>query len=282
MDENADTPKTDEDDLIEVGTYPTLEEAHEHALVVLAMRQPCVVADADLDGEYSLHAEPDAATSVSKELAEYDGEQAVQTAPAADEHEVFRYPAGWLIYSIWASVLVLIHLWQGGNPDLSDAAASSSKAFIEGGEWWRPFTALFFHADMPHLAGNLLSGMLFGTLVSKCVGPLRGWLLILLSGAVGNTITSLVTYPQPFVSIGASSAVFGALGILTGVGFLTMLRARFRLPWARITAPLVAGVILLGWLGGGSPGGNTDVLGHVFGFGSGLAAGLAVGSLKQA
>ena len=40
-----------------------------------------------------------------------------------------------------------------------------------------------------------------------------------------------------------------ALGILTGLGFAAMLRLSMRLPWARITAPLFAGIILLGWLG---------------------------------
>ena len=61
-----------------------------------------------------------------------------------------------------------------------------------------------------------------------------------------------------------------------------MLRIRMRLPWARITAPLFAGIVLLGWLGGGSRGGNTDVLGHVFGFTSGLIAGLLIGLLTRA
>jgi membrane associated rhomboid family serine protease len=43
----------------------------------------------------------------------------------------------------------------------------------------------------------------------------------------------------------------------------------------------MAGIILLGWLGGGSEGGNTDVLGHVFGFASGLSAGILVGAMQK-
>ena len=128
----------------------------------------------------------------------------------------------------------------------------------------------------------LLSGLFFGTLVSRSIGPWRGWALILVCGTIGNTLTSAITWPDSFTSIGASTAAFGALGILAGLGFATTLRQRVRLPWARIAAPVLAGIILLGWLGGGSEGGNTDVLGHVFGFGTGLTAGIAIGAFSPA
>jgi membrane associated rhomboid family serine protease len=176
----------------------------------------------------------------------------------------------------------VIHLFQHSTPWLDDHAASSSIDLIENHEWWRPFTALFLHADAPHLIGNLLSGMLFGTLVSRSIGPVRGWALILLCGTLGNVATSALTWPESFVSLGASTAVFGALGILSGLGFAAMLHHRFRLSWVRTIAPVLAGIVILGWIGGGSPNGNTDVLGHVFGFTSGLAAGLITGHVSPA
>ncbi len=178
--------------------------------------------------------------------------------------------------------MIIAFLYQETSPWLVDRASSSSIGLIENHEWWRPFTALFLHADPPHLIGNLLSGMFFGTLVARSIGPLRGWALILASGTVGNLITSAVAWPDAFVSIGASTAVFGALGILSGLGFISLRRNRVRMPWIRIAAPVLAGIVILGWLGGGTPGGNTDVLGHIFGFGSGLAAGLVVEHLSPA
>ena len=150
---------------------------------------------------------------------------------------------------------------------------------IDRGEWWRPFTALFLHKDVGHLAGNLVGGVIFATLVARSVGPLLGWTMILACGTLGNIITSRLTYPEPFLSIGASTAVFAALGILSGFGISETLRERVGQPWLRITAPVLAGVILLGWLGGGHDP-QTDVLGHVFGFGSGLAAGAAAGAFE--
>jgi rhomboid protease GluP len=278
----TDTPINAEwDGLVEVGRYPTLAEAHEHGLVILAMRQPCWVAEDGTDQGFSLHAEADAAPAISRELGDYDEEQALQPTTARDiETESFRHPAGWGVYGVWAMALILTFLFQGTIPDLADRGASSSIGLIGNREWWRPFTALFLHGDAPHLIGNLLSGMLFGTLLARSIGPLRAWALILACGTLGNTITSIITWPESFTSIGASTAVFGALGILSGLGFSFMLRHRFRLPWARVAAPVLAGIVLLGWFGGGTPGGNTDVLGHVFGFVSGLAAGLVTGSLN--
>jgi membrane associated rhomboid family serine protease len=140
---------------------------------------------------------------------------------------------------------------------------------------------LFLHADAAHIISNLLSGMLFGTLVARSLGAWRGWALILACGTTGNAITSAVAWPEAFTSIGASTAVFGALGILSGLGFAAMLRHHFRLSWVKTAAPILAGIVLLGLFGGGSPQGNTDVLGHLFGFSSGLTAGILIGVFSR-
>lgn len=282
MSDTDEHPSTQWEELVEVGKFPTLDQAQEHGLVILAMQEPCWVAAADPTGEFTLHAEPQSAPEISQELLAYDSEQQQPVPGPITEREMFRFAPGWGAYGIWMLVLVLTFLWQGGHPSFVGWAASSSTRFIGHGEWWRPFTALFLHADLGHLIGNLLSGLLFGTLVARSIGPLPAWVLILACGTIGNALTSALTYPESFVSIGASTAVFGALGILSGLGFAAMLHVRMRLPWAKITAPLVAGIILLGWLGGGSHGGNTDVLGHLCGFATGLTAGLLIGLLAPA
>lgn len=266
----------DGEELRVVGQYPSLDQAHEHGLVVLAMRQPCLVAPADTPGHFTLHADPEAAPDVVRELEAYENEKDARVLPGPHEHEWFRHRAGWEVYLFWLLTLVACFVWQNQDLSLVEIAASSSIGLLGRHEWWRPFTGLFLHADVPHLMGNLLSGLFFGLLVARSIGPWRGWALILACGTVGNLLTSLTTWPESFVSIGASTAVFGALGILSGIGFTAMLRQRARLPWARIAAPVLAGIVLLGWLGGGREGGNTDVLGHVFGFASGLVAGVFV------
>ncbi len=271
------------DDLTRVGQYATLEQAQDHGLVILAMGEACWVSAVSEGTEFDLHTEAGAAPQVINELRIYAGEQDDQRRLKSrpEPAEAFHFSAGWEIFLIWMSCLLVVFYFQGLDPDLTERAGSSGLGLIGRHEWWRPFTALFLHADIQHLTGNLVSGAVFGTLVSRSLGPLRGWCLILACGTVGNLLTSLATYPEPILSIGASTAVFGALGILSGLGFSTSLRQRSRQSWARVAAPVLAGFVLLGWLGGGTPGSNTDVLGHVFGFGSGLVSGMLVGEMKQ-
>ncbi len=263
-----------EDEWIDVGTYPTLDEAHERALVALAMGESIRVEHGDLPGEFDLQVESGAAEKISEEIRQYEVESEMVGNPKIVPSNWARYSSGWLQYAIWALVQIVVFNLQQVDPVLRDRGASSNIGFMEKGEWWRPFTALFLHADVGHLLGNLSSGALFGMLVSKSIGPLRAWFLILLSGTVGNVITAATTWPESFTSIGASTAVFGALGILSGVGLVENLREKVSMPWVRVLAPLLAGFVLLGWLGGAAPDSGTDVPGHVFGFSAGVVGGI--------
>ncbi len=276
--ETDPSPETDEN-WVQVGHYPTLEQAYDHGLVILAMGEACRVEPAERPGEFELHAESPPADRISKELDAYVREIAQPVEKPAVLGDWARHPAGGWLCGIWIAALIAVFYWQGEDASLAGRAASSCVGLIERGEWWRPFTGLFLHADVPHLVGNLVIGTVFATLVARSVGALKGWAMILACGTLGNALTSRLTYPDSFVSLGASTAVFAALGILSGLGILETLRSRGRLPWARIVAPVLGGVILLGLLGGGHDP-RTDVLGHVFGFGSGLAAGMAAGALE--
>ena len=282
---NSENPRAGETDesagLVEVGRYRDLAEAHEHGLVALAMSAPCWVMPAEQGDSYSLQTEADAAAAISREIRAYEQEQATAARAPRDEPTGFDHAPGWALCGLWILALAGGFFWQQADPTLVDRAASSSTGLIGRGEYWRPFTALFLHADVPHLVGNLVSGTIFGTLLARMIGAWRAWFLILVSGTLGNATTSLVTWPEAFLSIGASTAVFGALGILSGLAFAATIRSSPRLPWAKTAAPLIAGVVLLGWLGGGGVNSNTDVLGHVFGFGSGLVAGFACGLLDR-
>lgn len=267
--------QTDEEQWVDVARFPSLDEAQENALVALAMGESIRVDYGEVPGEFELRAEVAAAPRVSEELREYAAEAEVKPPPPMVSSNWAKHPAGVLHYLVWAAVLLIVFRAQMLDPALADRAASSSIGLIARGEWWRPFTALFLHGDGGHIYGNLASSAVFGALVSKSLGPWKGWAMILLAGTVGNAITSAVTYPESFVSLGASTAVFGALGILSGIGIVENFREDLRMPWMRVIAPLLAGLILLGWLGGAEPGAGVDVFGHVFGFSSGVLAGAA-------
>ena len=279
MIEKPDKVETEED-WVRVGHYPTLDQANDHGLVILAMGEACQVVETETPGEYGLQAEIEALHPIAGELEAYDREMARPVEWPPSGREWAKHPPGTPWCAAWAFLLIAAFMRQNADTSLVARAASSSIGLIGRGEWWRPFTALFLHADPAHLVGNLLSGWVFATLVSKSIGALQGWALILACGALGNAITSRLTYPEPFVSIGASTAVFAALGILSGLGVAETLHDRARISWIRVSAPALAGVVLLGWLGGGHDP-QTDVLGHVFGFGSGWAAGFLKGAFAR-
>ncbi len=262
---------------VKVGHFNSLEQAYDHGLVILAMGEACRVEQAGEPGGFDLQAEILLAPKVAEELDVSGREIVVPVKRSNSTKEWARYPAGWPLCMVWMAVLIGVFFQQWEDPSLVDRGASSSVGLFANGEWWRPFTALFLHADLSHLVGNLVGGAIFAALVAKTIGPWRGWLLILLCGTIGNLLNARLRFPDEFLSIGASTAVFAALGILSGVGVVETVRERVRMPWLRIAAPAVAGVVLLGWLGGGSDA-QTDVMGHVLGFGSGLVAGAAVGT----
>lgn len=142
---------------------------------------------------------------------------------------------------------------------------------VVAGEWWRTVTALTLHVDLDHIGGNLVFGAFFGLYVGRYLGRGIGWLAVLVAAVLANALTAVALDPG-HRSLGASTAVFAALGILTAYtwrrGFLR------ETPWRWRIAPIVAGLGLLAFTGAG--GENTDVFAHLAGFVVGFLVGLAL------
>ena len=124
-------------------------------------------------------------------------------------------------------------------------------------------TALTLHADGSHLLNNLVFGALrvpsrrgagHGAGVAQHSG----------GGCRGEGINAWL-HPRGHISIGASTGVFSALGLLVALQWKRYdpLRQHRLRRWA----PPVIGAILLGYLG--TSGARTDVLAHVCGIVSG-------------
>jgi rhomboid protease GluP len=144
---------------------------------------------------------------------------------------------------------------------------------IVTGEWWRTVTALTLHADAPHVLGNAAaSGLLVGA-VSHELGPGVGLWLLLLAGAGGNALTAVV-YGIHHNSVGASTAMFGAIGILAA----TRVVSSGRRPAARKRWMVVAASLALLALLGTSP--DADLLAHLFGLLLGGALGLVAAAAR--
>jgi rhomboid protease GluP len=128
-------------------------------------------------------------------------------------------------------------------------------------QWWRAITALTLHVDQEHWLGNVLFGAVAGIGAGRLLGPGTAWASILGAAALANYLEMLIA-PVDHRAVGASTAVFAALGLLTGLAWRQRLTLREGL-WYR-WAPLIAGICLLTLLGAG--GVHVDVLGHGLGF----------------
>ncbi len=169
--------------------------------------------------------------------------------------------AFWCVY-----VLFLFFLWLGPyrpeDPLFATAAADVEK--IRAGEWWRAITALTVHSGWPHLLANM--GFLFfvGQAVFQTMGQGVG-LLLILAGALGGNLGVALTITAPYRSVGASTAGFAALGIMSAYQSVSHCRwhRRFSMLWRRSWIPMASGMALLGFMGTAP---QSDLSAHVFGF----------------
>lgn len=243
-------------------------DAEQLALVLAAAGIACGLA-AD-SGGIALYVDAADAPRAFDELDAYERESAVPP-PAAPAPRIDRGGLGAAI--VFAAVLLFFFGLQQRDWRTDWSALGAAQAgLIQGGAWWRTVTALTLHVDHAHLIGNLAAGLVFGLLVAQLLGAGLAWFAIVLTGALGNALTAWLQTPD-HAAIGASTALFGALGILAG-----FMRQRRVVPWRggiRRWAPLSAGILLLVFLGFG--GENTDVGAHVAGFALGGLLGLALG-----
>lgn len=172
---------------------------------------------------------------------------------------------------LWVPVLLLAcHLasTMAHTPDTFIRSYGSSASDILNGEVYRTVTSLMLHSGYVHLAGNMAAIAIFGTAVCNLTGAGVGWLMILLTGIFGNLINaSLFQYNH--ISIGASTAVFGAVGILAACQFYTKIKIPDRRKKAWL--PLAGGLALLAFLGSDK---HSDLTAHLFGFAAGIGLGL--------
>ncbi len=156
------------------------------------------------------------------------------------------------------------------------AAGRIDGAALRAGEWWRTITALTLHVDFRHLAGNTVFGSLFGLFAGRLLGPGVAWLAVVLAAACGNALNALIL-DASHRAIGASTAVFAALGLVSGYVWRGKLMAQDRWPYR--VGPIVGGAALLMYTGTGGP--NTDVGAHLMGFLAGLTAGVALSPIRH-
>jgi membrane associated rhomboid family serine protease len=78
--------------------------------------------------------------------------------------------------------------------------------------WVTPFTAMFSHAGLLHLGGNMLFLWIFGNNVEDSMGPVRFLAFYLLAGLAATGLQLAVDPSSGTPNLGASGAVAGVLG----------------------------------------------------------------------
>jgi len=203
------------------------------------------------------------------ELAAYERENPPrEREPAADAAPVPRPSrAGTL-----AAAALLLFFLVTGPPAPGSAWFEAGRADAErilAGEPWRAVTALTLHADALHVLGNAVLGAIVVNAVCGALGPGVGIAAVLLAGVGGNGINALA-HTASHRSVGASTAVFGAVGLLLAPALAR--RRRGGLRGRRWLAPVGAGLGLVAMLG--VAGERTDLWAHLFGFATGPLLGV--------
>lgn len=210
------------------------------------------------------------AEASATELAAYQRENA--ESPEIIDEPTRLYGGAVAGVLVYVAVILWGFLWANGQAFGFGwlSAGRTQAAEVTRGELWRCVTALTLHADVQHLASNIVFGGLFGFLAGRLLGGGFAWLTIVIAGSLGNLINAWVQAAD-HRSIGASTAVFAALGIVVSHALMPANTRREKA--LRRWAPLIGGVVLLGMTGVG--GERTDVTAHVTGFLAGLLIGWA-------
>ena len=227
------------------------------------------------DGAFELYVAAHEVDLAIAELNAIDREERDARSAAAADAALARPPLS-KHASLGAVVVALLLLaffaitGPRADGDLWFAAGASDAERVLQGEWWRTVTALTLHADSAHLISNVGIGTLVIAAVMRSQGVGFGSALVLASGTAGNLVNAWV-HQTLHRSVGFSTAVFGAIGILGGLAFVDALR---HIKPRRPAWTALAGTLGLLALFGMSDKGSVDVLAHVFGAAAGLSIGL--------
>ncbi|MFL5307262.1 MAG: rhomboid family intramembrane serine protease [Polyangia bacterium] len=253
---------------VPVRTTANPTRAGDWALVLAAAGMPYRLDERE--GAFVLLVTEGDAPAASAALDAYDAEGAPRPVPPAPD--TGPSALGLLI----GIALAATFLFTGAVGPASRwfQAGAADAAAIFRGQVWRAVTALTLHADLLHLAGNVIAAAIFGSAVGRWLGGGAGLFAIAACAVAANLMTA-AAHRTDFVSIGASTATFAALGLMAGLQVVRRLRGDSRRLYAWV--PLGAGLGLYAMLGVGA---GADTYAHLFGLGTGAVVGTSLALLN--
>jgi rhomboid protease GluP len=139
--------------------------------------------------------------------------------------------------------------------------------YVFNGEVWRLFTGMFVHANVAHIAGNMLFLFIYGLRAEDMFDVKEYLLIYFLSGLAGGLLT-LFLWPDS-LSVGASGAIFGMIGACT----VYLRRA--------IGQSILTALMLVFFLFAINLGPNVNYLAHLGGLGVGLLIGYVLAATRK-
>jgi membrane associated rhomboid family serine protease len=265
MDEPAVADASAGDHVVRATASPTL--AGDWSLVLAAAGIAHRVVEGG--GAFSLVVVGADVPAAADALAAFDAESVPKVVPPAPD--IGPSVLGVLAGAALLAMFVVTGPGDAPHPTAWFDAGAASAAKILHGQWWRVITALTLHADVMHVVGNVIATLIFVSAVGRWLGAGLGALCIVASAASANALTALWHRHEAFVSMGASTATFAAIGLVAGLQLYRRWRydERRRYFWL----PLGAGLALFAMLGTSQ---NADFGAHLFGLLVGALTGTGV------
>jgi len=162
---------------------------------------------------------------------------------------------------------VLIYFWKTDYVNEIGRLSQRWRIGVDEGRYYYLIFAAFVHVGARHLIYNMASLLAASAAVEYTYGRWSTVVAYLMTG-LGCSIFSLVQKDSPFLSVGASGAIFGLAGLMVVflIRFYRALSARQKWKTRRIYIPLMVLFILPSLFSG-------DAWGHLGGLGAGLILG---------
>lgn len=197
------------------------KEARLWSLVLRARRVPHRVRS--LPGGYTVQVPVRFARQAVEEISLYHKENVSPhpSIPLPDPQERARATVAGML-CLCAFFVLTQRPWPllGSYPQYWHTVGVADSGALLSGQLWRAATALTLHADPAHVASNAVIGGAFLILLARRAGSGTAWLLAVLAGIFGNLLNAamhaLLGGPT-HLSVGFSTAVFGAAGVLAGL-----------------------------------------------------------------
>ena len=246
---------------------PSRKVAEEYAILLISLSIDNKVVFQN--GVWNVEVRSEDLEKAVAEINSYESSGRIERPVSRFDHIRFQ-KLNYLYFFGFLIALAVFHFVVYSYPELGlIKAGRSSASAITDGHFYRAVTALTLHADLKHLLSNIFFGGIAVFSLATLTGTGYSWLMFLASGFFGNVLNAYF-YGSAHNSIGASTAVFGVVGVLAGLQFFSKFREKKTYAWI----PFAAALGLLAMLGSSE---KTDIMAHLFGFVAGVPLGFLTG-----